>query len=361
MNVWVILGGMSNEKEIALDSGLAVVKALMAGGHNTWAYDLASGETLPDFTPPEWSCSGLDDTNNSATATKNTTNNWAEQLLQTGRRFQDQIDVAFLALHGGAGEGGLVQSLLAAIDIPYSGSGPTASALCMDKALTKYLMESIAIPTPAWALVTPDTQVSMIESTAIVQLPVVVKPIIGGSSVGISIVSTPEEWAPALKLAAAATDPGDVGENGLHLLVEKFIPGREVTVGIIAGEPLPIVEIIPKDGFYDYERKYTAGQSTYEVPAKIDVDTAELLQVRARKLYNAAGCAGMARVDYRLSPENVGYCLELNTIPGLTATSLLPKAALAAGIEFTELLERICRAATSAPVAGRSPASPDPV
>ena len=365
MRVWVILGGLSAEREVAAESGRAVAEALRAKGHLVVAYELADGRFLP-----EWSSEDLvrelrelrelhdlhdlrelqdlreiemgeavaqDD---GASANPSDGPTWAERLLRTGRRIRERIDVAFLALHGGGGEDGTVQTLLETVGVSYTGSGPTASAIAMDKILTKRLMLALEIPTPRWLTMAPPGAGEPVLGLPW-ELPLVVKPVAEGSSVGVSIVRAAEEWERALREASHVEAPSR-GQNR-DLMVEEYIPGRELTVGILGHRALPVLEIVPKTGFYDYGNKYTAGASEYRVPADIPVHLAESLASQAERLYEALGCRGMARVDFRLSPSEEVYCLELNTIPGLTSTSLVPKAAAATGIDFGSLLERVCR------------------
>jgi D-alanine-D-alanine ligase len=296
-----------------------------------WAYDLRAGSFLPEHSsaPPPAIPSDPKD-------------GWALRLLRVGAAMREQVDVAFLALHGGAGEGGVLQALLSSIPVPFTGSSAAASAMSMDKILTKRIMTSLDIPTPPWTAlsVPPMVPAAALRDTPVGELPAVVKPVAEGSSVGVGIVLDASDWDAALQAAAQAAGPKG---STVKVLVEKYIGGRELTVGILDARPLPVLEIQPRSGFYDYENKYTAGASEYQVPAEIDPEAARLLQEQAAGLFTALGCRGMARVDYRFSREEVGYCLELNTIPGLTSTSLLPKAARAAGVDFGELLETICR------------------
>jgi D-alanine-D-alanine ligase len=327
MNVWVIMGGSSAEREVSLASGHAVSLALRDGGHRVLAYELREGAFLPDASSPEaarhvpghFSGAG-----------------WAEMLLSTARALRDHFEVAFLALHGDEGEDGTVQALLEAVGFPYTGSGPAACAISMDKALTKRVMESLGVATPAWGLLDVGSG-----SPPNVGLPFVVKPISEGSSVGISIVVEPGELEPAIRLAVNA--PGKQQGKRRQVLVESYVPGRELTVGILGDRVLPALEIKPRTGFYDYERKYTAGESSYEVPANVPADVARTAQDNAMKLFTALGCRGMARIDFRLPQDGAPMCLELNAIPGLTATSLVPKAAAEIGVGFCQLLEILCR------------------
>jgi D-alanine-D-alanine ligase len=370
MNVWLITGGMSSEREVALASGAAVAEALLAGGHRVYAYDLSTGRCMPELSSPDLVAVDAASRGRSlpAAAARGGTArgasgpewNWAEGLIATGRSMREYVEVAFLALHGDEGENGAVQTLLESIDFPYTGSGPAASAIAMDKVLSKHLMVGLGVPTPPWLLLpspaggpgAPETDyppVSILDGSPVGGLPVVVKPIAEGSSVGVTVVTRPEEWVRALREAAF---PGGLtpksGRSAVawsQVIVEKYVPGMELTVGVLDGEVLPVVEILPKTGFYDYRRKYTTGETIYKVPAPISPVETRTTQASALSIYFATNCRGMARVDFRMAPGEPAQCLEVNTIPGLTSTSLVPKAAQAIGIEFLELLERVCRAA----------------
>ncbi len=333
MNIWVILGGMSAEREVSLSTGQAVVQSLMENGHRVWAYDLRDGCFVEELSSPEL-----------PSIEEDAAPGWAGRLLQVGRTLREQVEVAFVALHGGEGEGGAVQTLLSTLPMRFTGSGPRASAVSLDKVLTKRIMASLGIPTPPWTVlsVPPVPSLEFLSDTPVTSLPVVVKPIAEGSSVGIGMVREVADWEPALRCAARASV--SKGET-TQLLVEKYIAGRELTVGVLNGRPLPVVEIRPRGDFYDYRCKYADGESDYQVPAEVEAATAGRLQERAVTLFDALGCSAVARIDFRLSPEEEDYCLELNTIPGLTATSLLPMAARAVGIDFGRLLHEIIEGA----------------
>jgi len=254
-------------------------------------------------------------------------------------------DLVAILLHGGAGEGGRIQAALELAGLAYTGSGPEASALAMDKVAAKVFFRDARIPVPAEALWRPAGRAGsgwapgpIPDVGPLGGYPVVVKPIAGGSTLGLTIVREPSLWPAAWEAAHGEIDP----RRGL--LVEQFIPGRELTVGVLDDQPLPVVEIIPRTGFYDFQHKYTKGQSDYIVPAQIPSGLAAELQERSVRAWHALGCRGMARVDYRLDPSGEAWCLEINTIPGMTATSLLPMAAGAVGVGFDALVERICRA-----------------
>ena len=246
----------------------------------------------------------------------------------------DGVDRVYIALHGGWGENGGVQAALDARRIPYTGPGAMSSRVAMDKIKTKMVLEMKGVPTAAWSLASPGTPASPLP------LPVVVKPPCDGSSVGISKVSRNEEWAPALDAALAAQ--GGSGE----VLVEEFIPGREMTVGIINGEALPVLEIVAKGGWYGYDEKYNSEETRYpfygeEGSELIPGCPAEKLQKIALDAYNAIGCRGVTRVDFRVSPMGRCYVLELNTSPGFTSHSLVPKAGMKTGLSFAGVCDRI--------------------
>jgi D-alanine-D-alanine ligase len=346
MKIWVLMGGMSAEREVSLHSGRAVARTLAEGGHDVWAYDLRDGTFFDDLRTA--GAPRPDGVGSRVRARDGA--GWAERLLATAEWVRGRnADVAFLALHGDEGEDGTVQALLNSVDFTYTGSGPTACAISMDKCLTKAIMESRGIPTPPWTTipvskVSPFPGAESLGATPVGGLPVVVKPIAQGSSVGISIVDRPAEWEGALRDAAAVSGR----QPDARVLVEKYIAGRELTVGILDGRVLPIVEIRPRGGFYDYERKYRSGETSYEVPARLHGIDAGRMQSRALDLYRTLGCRGVARVDFRMDPEGGDFCLELNAIPGLTETSLIPKAAAVEGVDFLGLLETMCRSAMGA-------------
>ena len=286
----VLMGGRSSEREVSLASGENVAKALA---------ELGKYDVVPVV---------LDDESLSS--------------LPTG------IDAAFIALHGGWGENGGVQAALNALRIPYTGPGVLASQIAMDKVKTKMVLEMKGVPTAAWGLANADTEKSPLP------LPVVVKPPCDGSSVGISKVSSQEGWKPALTLAGC--DP---------VLVEEFVPGREFTVAVIDGVAWPVLEIVAKDGWYGYEEKYSSNETKY--PFLEDGELSAKLQKIAVDAYRAVGCRSVTRIDFRVSPMGRCYVLELNTSPGFTSHSLVPKAGMKTGLSFAEVCDKIlCTAAT---------------
>jgi D-alanine-D-alanine ligase len=244
-------------------------------------------------------------------------------------------DVVFLALHGGQGEDGTVQALLDLTGVPYTGSGILGSALAMDKDLSKKLFQAAGVPTPKW-LMAPAT-VDQVRKA--IGFPVIVKPSKQGSTVGLSIVKKPGELAVAVTEAFKYDD---------EVMIEEFIPGRELTVGVLGDEALPVGEIKPKHEIYDYECKYTKGMAEEEFPAKLSpAETAEVQRL-ALAAFRALKLRGYARIDFRMNPDGVFYCLEANTLPGMTELSLIPQAAAASGIPFPELCERIVEIALAA-------------
>lgn len=284
--VAVLMGGTSSERDVSLRSGAAVVEALKQAGID--AVPVVLNENRVGALPP-------------------------------------RIEAVFIALHGGYGENGGVQADLDMLGIPYTGPGAAASRITIDKIETKRVLDAAGIPTAPFEVLPRG------KDTTSLPLPVVVKPPRDGSSVGISKVTEPGQWAEALRAARAADPCGEV-------LVEAFIPGREWTVGVIGDEALPVVEIQAPDGWYGYQAKYTKGMTNYVFPESLeDAPLLAKCQILALLAFKAVGCRGVSRVDFRVTPQGEPYVLEINTIPGFTATSLLPKAAAKKGMSFGEL------------------------
>ncbi len=242
------------------------------------------------------------------------------------------VDVVFLALHGGAGEDGRIQAVLDLAGFAYTGSNHIASATAMDKDLSKRLFRAAGVPTADWSMAPATAE----EIGATLGWPVVVKPNKQGSTVGLSVVRAPAALAPAITLAQRHDD---------EVMVERFIAGRELTVGVLEGRALPVGEIIVPGEVFDYRAKYQAGGAREIFPAELAADAASRVQELAVRAHAALKLGAYSRIDFRMDPEGGLWCLEANSLPGMTAASLLPQAARAAGIEFPELLERICRAA----------------
>ncbi len=292
IHITVLAGGPGAEREVSLRSGAAVVRALQALGHSVSQQDPADQD-------------------------------WA---------LPAQTEVVFLALHGEYGEDGTVQRLLEGQRVPYTGTGPRGSALAWDKAASKTVFEQHEISTPRWTLLQNADAAVPPE----IPPPWVLKPTLQGSSVGLQMVDTAEKWSTALAASAG---------RGGAVLCEERITGREITVGILDGEPLPIVEIEPKAGHYDYENKYTVGATEYHCPAQLDdAVTARASELSLRAWQTVEG-RHFGRVDLMLDADLEPFVLEVNTLPGLTETSLLPKAAAAAGISFEQLCQRMVKLA----------------
>jgi D-alanine-D-alanine ligase len=288
------MGGSSAEREISIQSGSGVMRALEELGYDARSldYDARFFDAVRDLSP----------------------------------------DVVFVALHGPGGEDGQIQGLLEYLNLPYTGSGIEASALAMDKHLLKKLCAAEGLPTAAWDLfdLTGGTLPLLPGS---LDLPLVVKPRFEGSSVGVSIVRTHEQWTKAM--ISAAQDYGEI-------VAEEFVEGREYTCAVLGEEALPVVEILPnRDEYYTYDAKYAAGGSTHVVPARIGEDLAARIQMLALSVHRLVGLRDYSRCDFIVSKEGRPYILEINSLPGLTPTSLIPDACNAAGISYQALVDRI--------------------
>lgn len=343
------MGGTSAERDVSLASGLRVAEALRSRGHDVTAIDTARG-TLSDA--DERMLLGRPVVQREPPSQAELRRMAKETLPQMQRVLPSlaQADIVFLGLHGGAGEDGTIQALLDLAGIPYTGSGHLASALAMDKDLSKHLFARGDVRTAEWVMALPewanakakDAREKMADVIHSLGLPVVVKPSKQGSTVGLSVVKEPENLAPAIAEAFQYDD---------EVMIERFIPGRELTVGILGEDALPVGEIIPKHEIYDYECKYQAGMAVEEFPAKISSTLTATVQELARRAFGALKLRGYARIDFRMTDAGEFFCLEANTLPGMTQTSLIPQAAAAAGISFPELCERIVRLALSASTA----------
>jgi D-alanine-D-alanine ligase len=337
LKITVLMGGPSAERNVSLASGIRIVLALRSKGHDVIAFDPSRG--LIDAKEEQRLASsavGVDPPS-------------LESLAEsTGGSFLPQLerlpevagaDVVFLALHGGQGEDGTLQALLDMAHVKYTGSGHLSSALAMDKDLSKKLFRSAGVGTADW-IMAPAT-VEQVEND--LGFPVVVKPSKQGSTVGLSVVKEKEKLQAAIEEAWRYDD---------EVMIEKFIAGRELTVGILGDRALPVGEIKPVHEIYDYECKYTAGMAEEEFPAKLSAEQTREIQRQAEAAFKALKLRGYARIDFRLSvsdDEDAGggafYCLEANTLPGMTELSLIPQGAAAMGLSFPELCEAIVRSA----------------
>lgn len=332
MRVTVLTGGASTERDVAIASAAQVVAALRARGHEVAVVDTAGGTVTGAEEPGFLAASvGRQPPDIGHLAERE------RDVLLAGLGSLSAVreaDVLFLALHGGRGENGTLQAVLDVLGVPYTGSGALASALAMDKDLSKHLFREAGIPTADWLMAPVDTQVVGER----LGWPVVVKPSKQGSTVGLTLVGDPAALAGAIALAAQYDD---------EVMIERFVSGRELTVGILDGEPLAVGEIIPRHEIFDYECKYTPGMAEEIFPADLPPDTAARCRALGLAAHRTLKLGGYSRVDFRLTARGEPVCLEVNTLPGLTATSLLPQSARAAGIEFPVLCERICLAAGS--------------
>src|SRR5256712_1876041 len=330
MRVTVLTGGATAERAVAFASAAQMVAALRSRGHDVHVVDTTRGPlSAADETQL---LSGTIGTEVPDTAALEEAE---RRLLADGLAelpVVQRADVLCLALHGGTGEGGTLQAILDVVGVPYTGSGALGSALAMDKDLSKRLFRAAGVPVPAWFM----TPVAPEDVTTALGWPVIVKPSKQGSTVGLTLVKNAKGLDAAVALAAGYDD---------EVMVEQFIPGRELTVGVLGDVPLPVGEIVPKHELFDYETKYTPGMSEETFPARIETLLARQLQEYAVMAHRALKLNGYSRVDFRVTPEGDIFCLEANSLPGMTRTSLYPQAAQAAGIPFPELCERVARLA----------------
>ena len=335
MKVLVLMGGVSLERDVSLATGREVADALKSVGHEVKAVDTAAGIELPDDLkpqrenligrrPPDTKLIAQLDKKQMLTILDLPELNWA--------------DVVFLAFHGGSGENGEVQALLDMAGVKYTGSGLLSSALSMNKALSKRLFSVSGIKTPGYLLIRKGDFSENISLQILERFspPVIVKPNDQGSTVGLTLVEDEALYDQAIEAVYAVSE---------EMLVEEYIPGRELTVAVLDDSPLPVVEILPKGKLYDYECKYTSGMCEYACPADLPESLAQTLQGLGKQAFDLCQCRGYARVDFRLDLKGRPFCLEVNTLPGMTTTSLVPKAAKASGLSFAELLDKIVKLA----------------
>ena len=307
VRIGVLMGGHSSERDVSLRTGAAVHRALCRRGYDAVTIDVGPS------------------------------------LVQDIR--DQKIAIAFLALHGPGGEDGAIQGFLETVGIPYTGSGIPASAIGMHKVTTKTILAAHNIPVPAGTVIQRGEKVSSVRALRMAKLrwPVVVKPASEGSTIGVTIVKKPSQWKGALALAH---------RYDRDAIVEAYIPGHEVTVSLIGRQGdsplvLPAVEIVAPGGFYDFAAKYEKGKTQYLCPAPLKASVTRQIRTLALRTYEVLGCAGAARVDFRITPRGRPYVLEINTAPGMTETSLLPMAAARAGIDYEQLTERILESAVA--------------
>ena len=300
--IGVLMGGVSSERDVSLRSGLAVVDALKKTGCTIVPVEIKSNER--------------------------------EQII--GDLRSAEIQLAFIALHGKFGEDGAIQSLLEDLGIPYTGSGIKASACAFNKVTTQRTLRTSGLPVPDFCVV----NAASLDVDAIVDelkdFPLVVKPSCEGSSFGVTVVQSKADFPSALNEAF---------RYGSEIIVEKFIAGRELTVGILDRQALPIVEICPQKQFFDFEAKYQKDLTDYIVPAQLPDELTQRINEIALKVHQTVGCEGYSRIDFRLDQDNQPFILEINTIPGFTETSLFPKAARQAGMDFSDVCLKLIQLA----------------
>ncbi len=333
MNIALLTGGLSSEREVSLSSGRGILKALRALGHKVSVIDPIFGKELVDEElifkdkvtkeyPTLEKIRVLQKEN-------------SRKLLECAESelFND-IDLAFLGLHGKYGEDGKIQTLLELRGIKYTGSGIQSSCVAMDKDFSKIVFNRTGILTPDWISVTNINDINFDDCIKRFGSPLVIKPNDEGSTVGLSIVDNKDDFIKGVNLALSYSE---------KVLIEKYIKGRELTVSIIDENAYPVIEIVPKEGFYDYEHKYSKGMSNYVCPALIPDSVSTKAKEMALAANKAIGCRVYSRVDFLMTESNDLYCLEVNTLPGMTELSLVPMAAKASGMDFNSLIDKIIR------------------
>ena len=339
MRIVVLAGGLSMERNVSLSSGNKICRALRSRGHQAILVDMFLGfedyeGKLDDvFDAPGGFCGdySVAEAEPDLAAVRASRKDQSRSMFGTGvLDVCAKADIVFLALHGTCGEDGRVQAAFDLLGIPYTGAGYLSSAIAMDKDLTKRLVSEYVI-TPQWRTVRY-TEGDIARLVSETKLPCVVKPVANGSSVGVSIAHTGAELKTALEVCL---------QFGAQVVLEQYISGREIQVGIIAGKALPSIEIIPKTGFYDYANKYQAGAAEEICPSPIPEDWEMRVRTATETVYRLIGLSVYSRADFIVTPDGTPYFLEINTLPGMTKTSLLPQEAAAVGIGYEELCEKI--------------------
>lgn len=340
MNIIVLAGGLSTERDVSISTGKQVCKALREKGHNAAMLDVFfgyEGEVSDDFFVKNDSFKDM---------TEVTAQDPDLEAIKSQRGGNEnclfgpnvielcsKADIVYMALHGAEGENGKVQAAFDLFGIKYTGSGYLGSALAMDKGLAKTVLQTTSVPMAGGYVLKKNEDIVMPEE---IGYPCIVKPVCGGSSVGVGIANNDNEFNIALKAAFHYED---------EVLVEAFIKSREFSVGVMDGQALPIIEIIPKEGFYDYKTKYQPGMAQDVCPAELDEDKAKQMQEYAVMVYHALHMEVYGRIDFLMDDNGAMYCLEANTLPGMTPTSLLPQEAAAMGVDYGSLCEKIIQLA----------------
>jgi D-alanine-D-alanine ligase len=330
MRIAVLFGGASEERDVSIASGAEVIRALDGLGHTVVAIDTAQGVLAPADRDRLLSTGVAPEPPEAAALAAARSHTPA---LVAGAASWADADVIFIALHGGSGEDGTLQAVLDLVGVPYTGTGHLGSAFAMDKDVAKRLFLAAGVPTPAWRMAPPIPH----DAAAALGLPLIVKPSKQGSTVGLTVVKDASGISSAVEYALQFDD---------EALLEAFIAGRELSVGILDGQALAVGEIHPKLGeIFDYASKYQRGGAEEVFPADLPAETTRLVRELGLKAHDAVKAGPYSRVDFRLDEHGQPWCLEVNTVPGMTRTSLLPQSAAAVGIGFPELCERICRLA----------------
>ena len=350
MNIIVLAGGLSPERNVSLSTGTMVTEALRGLGHRAALVDLFFGlEGYDGALEKIFDAPLSGEAKHISTVAPDLEQVRASRKDQSASVFGPGVlevcrmaDLVFLALHGSCGEDGRVQAAFDLMGIPYTGAGYLGSAIAMDKDLTKRMVGDV-VSTPGWKTVqyTAEDIDGLVEKA---RLPLVVKPVASGSSIGVSIVHTHEELRDALTQGLSL---------GGRTVLEQYVKGRELQVGILDGTALPSIEIIPRAGFYDYANKYQPGAALEVCPAPVTEQEEEKLRKAAVRVYDLLGLSVYARADFILDDAGEPWFLEINTLPGMTPTSLLPQEAAAAGIDYSALCQRIVEASLEARKQGR--------
>ncbi|MGN8897056.1 D-alanine--D-alanine ligase family protein [Flavonifractor sp. HCP28S3_F3] len=347
MKIVVLAGGLSPERNVSLSTGAMVTQALRELGHRAGLVDMYFGTESADegffdapvpetFKKVSREAPDLEQVRSSRPGDSRSM--FGPNVLELCQ----MADLVFLALHGSCGEDGRVQAALGLMGIPYTGAGYLGSAIAMDKDLTKRMVEDV-VTTPGWKTVTYTAEdIDSLVKNA--RLPLVVKPVASGSSIGVSIAHTADELRKSLTDGLAL---------GGRTVLEEYIKGREIQVGILEDKALPSIEIIPKEGFYDYANKYQPGAALEVCPAEISAEIEEKLRAAALRVYETLGLSVYSRADFIVTEDGEPWFLEINTLPGMTPTSLLPQEAAAVGINYNELCSRIVEASLEARQQGR--------
>ena len=341
MNIVVLAGGLSTERDVSFKTGDMVSKALRENGHNVILLDVFMG-----YSDKEENLTGIFDRTEEVSVQVKDIPETAPDLAKVKASRKDQsdcffgpnvinmcrmADIVFMALHGENGENGKIQAAFDLFGIKYTGTGYLSSALAMDKGMAKQLFIAGGIPTPQGISMKKENRKDSAKELGL-KLPCVVKPCCGGSSIGVTIVRTEDEFKSALDEAFKWED---------NLIIEEYVEGREFSIGVIDYKALPIIEIAPIQGFYDYKNKYKAGSAVETCPADIDEETDKKLRDAAAEAYEALHLESYARIDFLLDKGGFTYCLEANTLPGMTPISLLPQEAAAEGVSYPDLCEKI--------------------